>query len=87
MRGNTLQLFLYRTMEVDEDGDPYDHGNVRAPDFEGAAALLQEHLADFGSSFSVRLYQLRDREDAGVLESTADDYREFQLDYPDDGEA
>lgn len=78
-------LYQYRVLETDDDGDPMDHGVVRADDFDEACALVEAHLTDLQlsdewtcSGVEVRFYQLRDRSTPGVLKST-DDYQQVVL--------
>jgi hypothetical protein len=64
-----MRLWLYRVKEIDDDGDPLDHGVVKATTVKLAQKLvtkrLQEVLGD--GSYPVRLYMLRDQLHAGVL--------------------
>jgi hypothetical protein len=67
-------LFQYRVLEMDDDGDPLDHGVVRADHVREACALVAAHLrllveleAD-DEPLTVRFYPLRDAP-TGVLRS------------------
>jgi hypothetical protein len=64
-------LFLYRILETDDEGDPFDHGAVIADNEREAAALVRARLSEILSlegSFTVRLYPLEDRTVKGVFE-------------------
>lgn len=65
------QLYLYRVLENDEDGDPFDHGVIRAKDREELEELLMERLTQCvpDGRYEVRVYPLDDRSDSGCLGS------------------
>ncbi len=69
-----LKLYLYRSLDVDGDGDPLDHGVVRAADLEAAAQLVEDRMReilgddDDGWAITVRFYPLLDDGREGVLE-------------------
>jgi len=70
-------LFMYRVLENDDEGDPLDHGVVRAKDItaaiELATARIHGVLGDgwTGASLPLRLYTLDDQAEDGVLASTS----------------
>lgn len=49
-------IYLYRTIESDEDGDPLDHGIVSQDGWRGAALIVSERLASLGISCGFKLY-------------------------------
>ena len=62
------KLYLYRFLENDDDGDPYDHGVVRAASRTEACKLLRARVKYLGhESARVRLYHLDERSTPGVL--------------------
>lgn len=68
---NTKPLWLYRILEVDDDGDPLDHGVARASDAKELMGFLAKHLTAIvgeGVELTVRVYPLYDTA-AGVLTS------------------
>ena len=73
---NPMKLFLVRTLEYDEDGEPYYIGVLRAKDVKSAVRLTRQVLMEFademGAVMSIRVYPLIDvGVGEGVLE-TAD---------------
>lgn len=65
-----MRLFLYRTLMYDDDGDPYDHGVVRAADMDSAKKQVGKRLKKLGIDphcQSTRIYPLKDRLSSGVL--------------------
>lgn len=64
-------LYLYRTLEIDDDGDPMDHGTLRAKTPERIREILTARLDELGyeGSLEIRIYPLQDLEE-GILEST-----------------
>lgn len=71
----SLTLFLFRVLENDGDGDPLDHGAVRASSIDALSPLLAERFeahgcCGYGCPVTVRVYQLSDRADQGMLESS-----------------
>lgn len=64
-------LWLYRILEVDDDGDPLDHGAARALDEEELTEMLGKRMANIvgtGVQLTARIYEMTDRR-SGVLES------------------
>lgn len=77
-----MHLYGYRVLENDEDGDPLDHGVVRAMSMETALQLVREHLkklTQYEDMESVRIYGLKDRNTSGVLESSNEGYKTFPV--------
>lgn len=68
-------IYCYRTLELDEDGDPYDHGVVRAHTRREAAKFVSERLQEVapGAAF-FKLYPLVDVEEDGVLGSDQEEF-------------
>ena len=67
-------LFLVRTLEYDEDGEPYYIGVLRAKDVKSAVRLTRQVLMEFademGAVMSIRVYPLIDVSiGEGVLET------------------
>jgi hypothetical protein len=61
--------WLYRVMETDEDGDPYDFGVVRAASTSQARRFVEARLKECtpaGEPLTVKLYPLKDQA-TGVL--------------------
>lgn len=66
-----MKLFLYRTLTDDDEGDPIDHGVVRAMNIDQAASLIIDHIKKLATTIdpqTVRIYPLHDRNTAGILE-------------------
>jgi len=65
------RLYLYRVLDLDEDGDPLDHGVVRAVSVDAAARYVGARLREIFEAdcqpMTVRFYALRDRKNDGVL--------------------
>lgn len=64
-------LWLYRVLETDSEGDPIDHGVARADSEEALTRMINARLTEIlgaGSVVSVRLYPLEDAPD-GILEN------------------
>jgi hypothetical protein len=66
------ELFLYRVMETDDDGDPLDHGVVRADDTNQLRELLEERfgnigLFNIGDRIDVKVYPLINPKDTGIF--------------------
>jgi len=62
-------IWLYRVLENDEEGDPYDFGVVRASNAEQARRYVEARLElciPAGEPVTVKLYPLKDQ-DSGVL--------------------
>lgn len=72
----TTTLFLYRTTDVDEDGEPLDHGVLRAADETQGLSVLASRLADLrlfsainpGNTIGVRIHPVADSGREGILE-------------------
>lgn len=63
------RLWLYRTTENDEDGDPLDHGVARAARVEMAVKQVRKRLVKLGhDGAAFKIYPLKDRLTTGVLE-------------------
>lgn len=76
-----MKLFLYRTLDSDEDGDPVDHGVLRAMTIDQARQLVLEHIGNLDNRDSVdtvRIYPLRDRNTSGILEE-AEMFQDFDV--------
>jgi len=76
-----MKLFLYRTLGIDEDGDPIDHGAVRAMGIEHAAELVIKRVKKLAQSDDVekvRIYPLSDRNTPGILEDAAP-FKDFEM--------
>lgn len=76
MPAQSATLYLYRTLDVDDDGDPLDHGVLRAASVEDIPNMLREHFRAFfdapgGHVCPVRVYPLVDVE-VGVLPNDDD---------------
>jgi hypothetical protein len=77
-----MNLFHYRTKENDEDGDPLDHGLVRAVDVAAAVAFLTDRFLtlwfapqdadDAIRAVAVLLYPLDPSDTPGVVEMLGD---------------
>ena len=74
-----LSHWLYRVLENDEDGDPYDHGLVSATSLSKAVDLVEEHLnalelGDLGimNPATVRFYPLESRTTSGIHKNSND---------------
>lgn len=68
-----MKLWLYRTKDIDEDGDPIDHGVVKASTKKLAISLVTKRLKSIidttdSAGLDVKLYLLRDQPHAHVLE-------------------
>jgi hypothetical protein len=64
-------LWLYRILEVDDDGDPLDHGAARALDEEELMGMLGKRMTNIvgtGVQLTARIYEMTDRR-SGVLDS------------------
>ena len=66
-----MKLFLYRSTENDEDGDPYDWGAVKSDDRDTAIARIKEHLKDLGLDFieAFYLYEITEPKSAGMFKN------------------
>jgi hypothetical protein len=65
-------LWLYRILEVDDDGDPLDHGAARALDEEELCEMLSKRMANIvgeGVQLTARIYEMTDRR-SGILDSS-----------------
>jgi len=75
------RLYLYRVLNTDDDGDPLDHGVVRAADLDAAAHWVEDHMREiFGKDWggiSVRFYALRDDGADGVLDGATGEDRDL----------
>src|SRR5262249_29994128 len=85
-----LRLYDYRVLANDSDGDPLDHGVVRAESQESAKRLVAERLLgdlewifDVAgvSQLMVRLYQGEDLATSQVLKSAG--FEDFEVERPD----
>jgi hypothetical protein len=76
-RGN---LFLVRSLEYDDDGDPYYTGVVRAKDMESAHKLVRKELGKImdepGEKLPIRIYPLDDVEE-GILPTAKPGFQDF----------
>lgn len=64
----TPKLYMYRTLETDDSGDPLDSGVVRAGDAEEAMDLAKAEIIGFtGRPVTFRLYPLKWSAKAGIL--------------------
>lgn len=64
-------LWLYRILEVDDDGDPLDHGVARADDEDELVKMLSKRMSNIvgdGVELTARLYEMEDRR-SGILQS------------------
>ena len=66
-----MNLYQYRVLDTDDEGDPLDHGVVCAKTLKEAVALVGAHLAEIISDeeVEVRFYELIDAGATGVLAS------------------
>lgn len=67
-----MKLFLYRTVDSDEDGDPLDFGVLRAFDTADALKIVQSHLFHLGFEDPLPdywIYELFDSGLPGVIKS------------------
>jgi hypothetical protein len=73
-------LFLVRTLEADDDGDPYYTGVVRAKDMEAAVRFTREEMVQImeeqGEKLQIRVYPLNDVEE-GVLPTADPGFQDF----------
>lgn len=77
-----MRLYSYRVLENDEDGDPLDHGVVRAMTMEGALRVVREHLKtldQYEEMESVRIYGLDDRNTSGVLSTSIEGLKTYPV--------
>jgi hypothetical protein len=75
------QLFLVRTLESDDDGDPFYTGVVRAKDIDAAEKFTRETLVlcggkEFAADLQIRVYPLDDVEE-GILPTTDPGFQDF----------
>ncbi len=82
MFSNETSLFLYRTLDWDGDGDPLDHGVVRAEDLPHAVRIITAWLREVCEGdevgVKVRVYPLADDGRTGPL-PLADDWWEYTM--------
>jgi hypothetical protein len=71
------RLWMYRVLGFDDEGDPIEHGLVRASSKKDAVILIKQHLKDIlETSYPFRLYEVIDKS-GGILESSG------YTDYPE----
>lgn len=64
-----MQIYGYRVLENDDEGDPIDHGVVSATDAGHAEDIVRTHLTLLGNedtTLVVRFYPLKSRKSAGI---------------------
>lgn len=62
------RLWLYRTLAIDDEGDPYDFGAIRAANIKVAEKKVRERLRKFDwDDAPFKIYPLKDRLTSGVL--------------------
>jgi hypothetical protein len=82
------KMWLYRTCENDDDGDPLDFGVVRADTEEEAYERVAAHLGDIGTAgwdggiVSVKFYEVTGWNQHNVIESKPPD--EVGLEIPEE---
>lgn len=69
-----MKVFLYRSTENDEDGDPYDWGTVKAVSREDAIKQIKKRLKHIGIDFfeAFYLYEQVEPKGAGFFENAKD---------------
>ena len=74
-----MKFWLYRVLQQDADGDPLDHGVVKAKDKRAMKRYLTKHIDNVLGVFvgTVRVYPLKDA-DRGVLKN--DDFEDLYID-------
>jgi hypothetical protein len=78
-------IYLYRVVENDEDGDPYDFGVLRAADADAAFEIVADRLNDLGGrTWEVRLYPQKEVA-VGIFED-AGNYIEREMDVREEEE-
>ncbi len=77
-----LRLWLYRTKNSDVEGDPIEHGVIRARTIEEVREHLQRHFVELGFDWDllehVWVYECKDADAEGDLKF----YRRFALHVP-----
>jgi len=73
-----VKFWLYRVLQMDDDGDPLDHGVVKAREMRDVKRYLTRHLDHTIGIFDgmVRIYPLQDAE-RGVLKSVK--YKDIRI--------
>lgn len=72
-----MNLYIYRTLDTDSDGDPLDFGVVRASDSMEAArfvdARLVKVLGGETGNLEFRLYPLGDNGAKGIISASSEE--------------
>jgi hypothetical protein len=69
-----MKLFLYRTVDNDEDGDPYDWGAVQAAHRKDAIQRIKKRIRKLGLQFlyDFYLYEQKPLKGFGFLKRAQD---------------